>query len=177
MKRLGLLAVVLIGGVFVLELTLSALRLREVAVSFVVLGGPEAAAATPGAATPTPDEAAAASTTLRLLPESALSVRVRWNYRIGPTFPVTRVRAALFDKDGELVAAAEYDINCAGNSLNCTGEDALNLNFQTLHSGQEMVPMTWPVGNYRLVVARSYRSQAETVLGERTVVVSRGEGS
>ena len=167
MKRIGVgvLLVIVVGIVFSTESILAGLRQRDVFVSVQIqdakgIIATEAANAAPTAAVGTavtPGSGATAIakiTTLTLDPDGTVVVQARWTYKIGPTFPITTIRAQALNSIGVVVADDLYKINCGSDSLNCAGTHALMLNFGIQNS--QGTRAQWPADDYTIKVTRSY---------------------
>lgn len=160
MKRLGL-AVVIVGVlVFGVEGILSLLRQRTIDV-IVQVENSSSANATP-AATREPSSSAPQPRVLTISPLDGVEILVKWNYRIGPRFPITIVRAEALDDKQQIVASDTFRIDCGNETLDCSGERPLALYFRVKESqGQRGL---WPLGNYVLRVTRAYADLNATLL-------------
>src|SRR4051794_6850577 len=162
MKRagLGLLVVVLIALVFGTESILAVLRQRNLEVT-VQLVDAQGVASTSEATDAAPQAAPANGTpapisTLGTLPaDGSVVVNAKWDYRIGPRFPQTTVRAQVTDSTGVVVASDEYSFDCASSdSMQCNGSQRLTLNFGVKNKAGTR--SNWPAGGYNLIVTRAY---------------------
>lgn len=167
-KRAGLIAFGLVALILVIEVTLSALRVRAIDISFRVDGErPPTAAQNP---TPAPDQPTGPET-LYLAPSSDLVMEVRWTYTIGPRFPVTTIRAEMHDDAGKMVSAASHVITCGESALQCEGDTPVTLAFGVVNgAGQDA---QWPVGRYTVTVTRAYAgvSGSPVQLVQRSIAV------
>lgn len=160
-RRAGLIAFVLVIVVFGSELTLSQLRRRDITVSVQVNTATPSASATQSAAptvTPAPDQPAVTPTpgpaVLIIAPNDQLLINVQWNYKIGPRFPRTVVRATS-KIDGRSVGEAQVVIDCGSALLDCSGSQPIRLNYTVSGTGSSAQTVPWPVGDYVVVIERS----------------------
>src|SRR5436190_15398510 len=108
------------------EVTLTLLRTRSIEVSFGVDAKTAGPATPEAAATPDPGKAEV----LTIKPDGTITVEVKWNYRIGPRFPVTVVRAeAISPSDSNIASSKEFMIDCGTEVMQCQGDQQLQLNF------------------------------------------------
>jgi hypothetical protein len=131
-KQLGLLFVGLATIIIVFEGSLTLLRARNIEVGVR-------------------SESGETTTTIEQVivePERPLLIDVMWDYRIGPRFPQTIVRAEARNLNGDVIASDEYIIDCGTAAVTCTGSATI-----------EMLPdndtQTWEIGQYSLKVERS----------------------
>jgi hypothetical protein len=172
-RRLGIIAVVLAVSIFGVELALSVLRERSISINVRAEGTPPsvASAAVEGDAPPAPGEAQSDVGSLLVSPQGAVVVDIVWRYRIGPRFPITTLRAEVADGEGQIVAAEQFTIDCAGSgSMQCDGEMPLILRFGVRDGEGEAG--AWPVGAFTLRVMRTYAGIAPTTLVDRPVIVA-----
>jgi hypothetical protein len=159
-KRLGLAVVVVGVLVFGAEGILSLLRQRNIDV-IVQVADSTAASATP-AATSELSSSEAKPHVLAISPPGGVEILVRWNYRIGPRFPITVVRAEALDNNQQIVASDTFTIDCGNATLDCSGEHSLALYFRVKDSqGQRGL---WPLGDYVLRITRAYADLSPAVL-------------
>jgi hypothetical protein len=166
MKRLGLVAIVVALLVVGIEGTLALLRQRTISVT-ITLKDSMSGTATPapaGVATPDP-----APTTLSLLSDGTVLAHVTWTYHIGPRFPLTNIRAVVFDEKQQPVAADTYKLDCGSATIDCTGTAALSLNYGV--QDKTGTRTLWPLGTYTLLVTRAYADLNATQLEQRTFEV------
>jgi hypothetical protein len=157
-KRLGLAVVVVGMLVFGAEGILSVLRQRTIDVIVQVA---DSASATP-AATREPSSPEAQPRVLTISPLGGVEILVRWDYRIGPRFPITIIRAEALDSNQQVVASDTFKIDCGNATLACRGEHPLALYFRVKDSqGQRGL---WPLGDYVLRVTRAYADLSPAVL-------------
>lgn len=183
-KRAGLLLGGLILLVLVLEGGLSLLRTRNVT-ALVSAAGPTAIpTVTPvSSGTPNPDATAEPQVAAALVisTKGNLRVEVTIDYRIGPRFPSTTVRAEVVNSSGNLVSAVEQRFECGTDALRCNGNITLSPVFGTIMqtSGNNATPImiataldpTWPIGTYTLRVMRSLGGlDALNVLEQRFLI-------
>src|SRR5437879_5226879 len=108
------------------EVTLTLLRTRSIEISFGIDDKTTGPATAEAAATPDPGK----SKTWTIKPEGTITVDVRWNYRIGPRFTVTVIRAeAISPADSNIAASEEFTIDCGTEVMQCQGDHQLKLNF------------------------------------------------
>ncbi|MEP7289265.1 MAG: hypothetical protein ABI947_26230 [Chloroflexota bacterium] len=182
MKRIGIgvLLLVVVGIVFSTESILAGLRKRDVFVNVQIQDAKgviatEAATAAPtttvnAGATPAAGATAVVKiTTLTLDPDGTVVVQARWTYKIGPTFPITTIRAQALNSTGVVVADDLYKINCGTDSLDCTGNHTLMLNYGVQNSQGTRTP--WPADDYTIKVTRSYGDLKATDLLPQAVTV------
>jgi hypothetical protein len=161
-KRLGLPIALLIAAVLSIEIGLTALRQRQIDVTFAVHG---TALATADAK---PVEREADEPVLVLTPNSILTVTVAWSYQIGPRFPTTTVRAHVQDERGQTVAEDSMSITCQ-NALGCSGTQELALRYGVrAEGGQESA---WALGRYVVRVTRAYSGQEPVEISSRRLTV------
>jgi hypothetical protein len=104
-------------------------------------------------------------------------VDIVWNYRIGPRFPATTVRAVAMNKDQQVVAAATQTFDCGSEPLNCTGKLSLMLTYGTLTGtpAPDTTPIppgsAWPVGSYNVVVTRAFTGLASVEVTRQSILV------
>jgi hypothetical protein len=169
-RRLALIAVVLAALVFGVEGVLALLRQRNINVTIQVessLPTPAPEATQPGSgATPAANDT---TSTLIIDPDGRVLVAVRWDYKIGPTFPQTVMRAQAFDQLGKAVASNTYTIKCGNASLGCSGAASLSLDFGVLDNVGTRA--AWPAGDYTVQVTRAFTDLNTTVLLRRVLKV------
>lgn len=176
MKRAGLLLVIACAGILGIELALSVLRQRVIAVE-VRPEGPLPAVEVqtqPGNGAAIPEVGAEGVGSVRIAPEGGVSVDITWTYRIGPRFPVTTIRAEIVDDQGQTVASEAYTFECVGDSLNCAGQRAFTLRYGVREGQGAAQP--WPVGSYSLQVTRTYQGARAERLTVRPVQVIDSRG-
>jgi len=181
-KRAGLLAAILFILIIGIEGTLSLVRQRNLYFEFRTEGTQPALAglptATPGPS-PVPGGNTAAGTSnapaagsIIISTDGAVLIDMSWDYRIGPRFPITRVRAQVATKVGDPVASGVFTIDCGTETLSCKGNHTFSLRFG-LVDGQpapsEQKP--WPVGEYVLRLTRD--EGLMEILAERPVIVAQ----
>jgi hypothetical protein len=173
MKRLGIAAIIVVGLVIGIEGTLTVLRQWNVAAK-IEAQNPQSpsvsATATAIAAALGPAEATAlASATLMIGPEGTVTVRVNWDYRIGPRFPMTVVQAEALDESSKIVALTKYTIDCGTSSLQCDGGVPISLEFGVVD--KQGTRSAWPPGNYTIRVTRAYVGYDAKLVTERQLQV------
>lgn len=173
MKRVGLWILLIAGGIFSVELTLSILRTRSVDAAIRIEGtAPVEVAPTGesgGAAIPESGQAPA----LALAPDGSVLVDLTWTYRIGPRFPMTTLRAEAVDEGGQVVAAQTHTLDCGSNTLDCSGSTMLRLRYGVTTEAGNAVP--WPVGTYSIQVTRTDAGFKATPVLTRPVVVAASQ--
>jgi hypothetical protein len=173
MKRLGLAVIIMAGLVFGIEGVLTLLRQRNIYVVIQVQDKQQVQFATPqatseaGALPATPE---AKSKSLIMTPDGTLEVQVRWDYRIGPRFPVTVVRADVLNTNQDLVASESYTIDCGIEALECNGNTPLLLNFGIKDKAGTRAP--WPDGEYSVLVIRTFVGFKPSVITKQTFQVA-----
>lgn len=175
MKRLGLILVLLVGLLLASEGTLAILRHWDVAVTFRA-DGLIAPADTPtpvatnmpgSAATPQATVSSAVSNDMLLKPGGTLYADIAWNYRIGPRFPKTTIRAEVLDADKTVVAMQQNAFMCdPSSSLQCSGNFTLTLKFGL--KDQQGTSTDWLPGSYTLQVSRNYEGLTPVWLATQT---------
>jgi hypothetical protein len=167
-RRLGIAALVAAALVFGIEGILTILRQRNINVVIKVedAQGVVVAPATESAATPDPQSD---SSTLILDPDGRVVVNVRWDYKIGPRFPRTFVRAEALDQAGKVVAADRYTIDCGAASLECTGTTSMTLEYGVVEKAGTRA--TWPPGDYVVRVTRAFTELSSTLLVQQPIRV------
>jgi hypothetical protein len=149
-RTLAIAAVVVGLLVFCSEVTLALVRSRSIDVTFGTGAG--SASATPDVAA-TPDAAKSSVLTIKAI--EPLNVTVKWNYRIGPRFPVTVIRAeAISPSDNHIAASEEYTIDCGAEALQCSGEHLFELHYGV--KDKQGTPLPWPLGDYLVQVSQHY---------------------
>jgi hypothetical protein len=176
MKRLGLLIGLLVAGVFALELGLAALRSRDLQIAVTVTGSavPVEAIPTPDpkiTPTPQPSGQAPRAASLFMNNDGALVVNINWNYRIGPSFPNTIVRAEVLDSQTQMILASNtYTIVCPrSDTLSCVGNASFEVLFGVRDGEGQRAP--YPRGSYEVKVSRNYGGLAVSTLSTRELVV------
>ncbi len=158
-RRAGLIAFVVVILVFGSELTLSQLRRRDISVSLRVItatpapGATQAAVPTEAPGQPAPTKTPTPSI-LIITPNDELIVNVQWSYRIGPRFPRTIVRATA-KIENRSVGEGRVIVDCGGALLDCTGSEPISLRYTIPDTGSGIQTVTWPVGDYTLLIERS----------------------
>lgn len=162
-KRLGLPIALLVVAILSIEVTLTALRQRQIDVIFSVSSA---------ALTTTDSEASAErdadDPVLVLAPDGELTVTVAWSYQIGPRFPTTTVRARVQDERGQTVAEESLSITCK-NALGCSGSQALALRYGVRAEGDQ--ESDWAIGRYVVQVTRAYSGQEPVEISSRRLTV------
>ena len=170
MKRLGLIAVLAGALVFGVEGVLSLLRQRNIDVTIQVesslpMATPDATQES-GVATPRAQDT---SSTLLIDPNGRVLVALRWDYKIGPTFPQTVIRAQALDQAGKIISSDKYTINCGSASLGCSGSTSLSLDFGVMD--KVGTKAAWPAGDYTVQVTRAFTELNTTILVRRPLKV------
>jgi hypothetical protein len=169
---LGCFTLVVIVAIFSIEGILTLLRQRNISVTLEVHSlNPAATAAvvaTPTAApSSTPDAKLAV---LTITPDTIILVHAKWDYRIGPRFPDTVVRATVTDTTtGKVVASDENTILCGPETIQCNGEYQLSLAYGV--NGKTGSRTDWPVGSYTVVVTSSIADLKPTDLLRQSFTV------
>jgi hypothetical protein len=153
-------------GIFAVELGLSLFRVRMVTAT-VRAEGPAPAGLERPAGQPTPEAETGGS--VRISPEGYVVVDAAWQYRIGPRFPTTTVRAQITDEAGTVVASDAHTFTCEGDTLNCTGNHTFSLRYG-LQDGAGSA-QTWPVGTYTVQVTRANTDRTSAVVVARELQV------
>lgn len=161
--RLALVSVLLAIVIFGIEFTLASLRTRERTIGalgtelrFTRTPFPAGVAITPTPTlnplrnTPTPS-----ATPLNPFIEAgdAVIVPVSWDYRIGPRFGQSAIRASVRIKGiaERVVAQNSFIIQCGDQVLECKGRGEIKLNY-TLNDGNQILVIPWPTGEYVITV-------------------------
>jgi hypothetical protein len=168
---LGLLVILIGACVFGTEAVFAVLRVRDIraAVELRDLNGAEIVAPTAEPNAPTPDPNSIVNT---LPSDGTLTVKAIWNYRIGPTFPQTRVVAEVRDvATNKVVAQNQYLIDCGSASLDCTGSYPIALEYGV--QNQVGTRAAWPIGSYKLHVTRSFSDLKLFTLLDQAFVVGQ----
>lgn len=169
---LGCFTLFVIVAIFSIEGVLTLLRQRNVIVTFEVHSLNPAATAIP-VATPTTAPGAtpnANASVLTITPDTTILVRAKWDYRIGPRFPDTVIRATVTDTaTGKAVASAENTILCGTETIQCDGEYQLSLAYGV--TGKTGTRVDWPAGSYTVVVTSSIADLKATELLRRSFTV------
>src|SRR5258707_8387773 len=153
---LGCFTLLVIVLVFSVEATLALLRQRTLDVTLEIRSAVQTAtlqAVTDVTATPTVPPGAtpvAKTITITVDPSATLIVHVKWDYRIGPRFPDTRVHADVTDHNNQIVASAENTILCGSDSIQCRGDFLLTLSYGS--KGDSAISSAWLPGDYLLLV-------------------------
>jgi hypothetical protein len=173
MKRLGIAAILVAGLVIGIEGTLTVLRQWNVAAK-IEAHNPQSpsvsATATAIAASLSKEEATAlASATLVIGPDGTVLVRVNWDYRIGPRFPMTVVQVEALDQSSKIVALTKYTIDCGTSSLQCDGTTPISLEHGVVD--KKGTRSAWPPGDYTIRVTRAYVGYTPKVVSERQLQV------
>lgn len=176
MKRIGLVAFGLFVLIFGIEGFLSLTRQRNLYLDFRVEGRQPAPAMTPGPTpTPSPNGGNVGVGSIVMASDGALLIDLTWDYRIGPRFPVTEIRAEIVTSGGDSLASDVFTINCGAQSLSCEGKQGMALRYmQFTGTPPATTPTTkqaWPVGSYTLRVWRTYIGTAAQSIAERVIVV------
>ncbi|MBO9308416.1 MAG: hypothetical protein J7551_01375 [Chloroflexi bacterium] len=161
-KRLGLPIALLVVAVLSLEIGLTALRQRQIDVTFTVHSAAQAAVDSEAA------EGAADDPVLVLTPDGELTVTVAWSYQIGPRFPTTTVHARVQDERGQTVAEDSMSITCQ-NALGCSGSQELALRYGVRAKGDQA--SEWAPGRYVVRVMRAYSGQEPVEISSRRLTV------
>jgi hypothetical protein len=161
-KHLGLPIALLIVAVLSIEIGLTALRQRQIDVTFAVHGAAQAAADSEAA------EREVNEPVLVLAPDGALTVTVAWSYQIGPRFPTTTVHARVQDERGQTVAEDSMSITCQ-NALGCSGTQELALRYGVRAEGDQQAE--WALGRYVVQVTRAYSGQEPVEISSRRLTV------
>ncbi len=164
-KRLGLPIALLIVAILSIEISLTALRQRNIAVTFSAHSA-ALIAAQPEAASEAPIDTD--ESVLLLAPDGELAVTVSWNYQIGPRFPTTFVQARVQNERGEIVAEEALSITCR-NPLGCNGNQTLALRYGVREAGDQAE--AWALGRYVVQVTRAYSGQEPIEIGSRRLTV------
>ncbi len=165
MKRLGIAVVVVAALVFGIEGVLALLRQRSISVVIRVEDAQGVATTPDPASAATPDPEGEGSG-LTLDPGGRVVVNVRWDYRIGPRFPRTLIRAEALDQAGKVVSAEAYTVDCGSASLACTGTTSMALEY-----GKPGTTAAWPAGNYVVRVTRAFTELSTTLLVQQPLRV------
>ena len=170
---LGCFTLVVIIAIFSIEGFLTLIRQRNVYVTLEVQSSVSAVSATPFA-TPTlppgstPDPKLAV---LTITPDETILVRAKWDYRIGPRFPDTVIRAVVTTAStGQIVASDENTILCGAETIQCVGEYQLAPKYGV--TDKTGTPASWPPGNYTVVVTSSIADLKPTELLRQAFVVN-----
>jgi hypothetical protein len=168
MKRLGIAVVVVAALVFGIEGVLALLRQRSINVVIQVedAQGLVARAVSTVGATPDPQGEGAI---LSLDPGGRVVISVRWDYRIGPRFPRTLIRAEALDQAGKVVAAEAYTVDCGSASLECSGTTSLALEHGMVEKAG--IRTAWSAGNYVVRVTRAFTELGTTLLAQQPIIV------
>ena len=181
MKRAGLLIGVLVCGVLAFELTMTFLRQRTVSITIRTTGSavtvptpfPLTGDATP---TPIPEDArqigeSNVGSTIFIARDGVVLLDVTWDYRIGPRFPPTLIRADVTDGQGGIVAAHSHTITCDQvNALACSGVATISLTFNEQDGVGE--GGLWQTGRYMLNITRAYAGLRPEIILRREVTVN-----
>ncbi len=164
MKRLGLLAILVVGLVLGMESFLALIRQRTVNVTLQLQDSTSTASASAGTpATPDPTK------TLSMLPDGTVLALINWNYHIGPRFPLTKVHAVVLDNQQKPVASDDYQIDCGTETIDCTGSATLSLNYGILEKAGSKT--AWPTGTYTVQVTRAYGDLTPTQIVQQTIQI------
>ncbi len=162
---LGCFTVVVIVCIFSIEGTLALLRQRNVEATLEI----QNAAGVTATPTPEPTPGGAAQSTpapgsnvLTMAVDETLVVHVHWDYRIGPRFPDTTIQAIAQDSNNQIVASNSYMIQCGAETINCSGDQRLPLNFGVKDSSGTAA--NWPAGTYTVVVTSAIADLKPTQL-------------
>lgn len=179
---LGVLVLILIIAIFSIETILAGLRQRNLDVRLVLADSAGATitmptvtpiprvTANPRTPTVTPTPAVLlAVRSAGLAPDGTVRVEISWNYRIGPTFPKTIIRAEAISEQGLFVAVSQYVVDCGTASVECRGAHLLALeNGVKEGKGQRI---DWKPGDYQIRVSQRVAGLAsQEVLLERVTV-------
>lgn len=173
---LGLLAILIFGCVFSIEAILSVMRVRKLSVTVDVKDAQGVVLNATVVATPAANTVITAAPPGTPIPKAfnlpadgTLIVNAKWDYRIGPTFPQTVFRAQVTDANLQIVAAAEYKLNCGSDSLECRGTAPMELYYGVVNG--KGTHANWPIGEYRLHVTQSTGDLKVFVLLDQSVSV------
>jgi hypothetical protein len=153
MKRIGLAAIIVGVLVFGAESILALLRQRNI---YVTVQAQESASAvsTPAATIEPATRSDPNANALSISPLGGVQLAVKWEYRIGPGFPITVVHAEALDSTQQVVAEDTFTIDCGAASLECNGEHLLSLYYHVRDAKGQRIP--WPISDFLLHITRTY---------------------
>jgi hypothetical protein len=169
---LGCFTLFVIVAIFSIEGVLTLLRQRNISATLELHSlNPAATAAVAATPTAAPGSTPVANLAiLTITPDTTLVVHAKWDYRIGPRFPDTVIRAVVTDSaTGKVVASDENTILCGPETIQCDGEYQLTPAYGVI--GKTGTASNWPVGSYSIAVTSSIADLKATDLLRQSFIV------